>query len=708
MPANTETKPLSLALPVILSAAKLGMPVFQRHFGWGIGEKEQAGFEYFRQFLINTDASDFFGQVSLFTDRRWRYGEDKDIIVWVADAQHRLVLLVIAAWVIMQHLRRLERISDANNYRRPKIVKLMQESELHLLASSPLEVAISFEKPSEPLVAYIKSELARAASMTEQLAETETRFSAKREAISAHRDNPLRKTTLADNTREKNRELDRLRDDIKEIGKDGVIKTYTLIDAFLGKLDAGDILAVASDFVNRVRMLQTSVNCLEPRQGYHIPFETMEEYAYQHFANHAIQSGPMSPGEMLGGAIRVQRGRVGFSGYFGTTPCLEKKALEFFGINNHDELCDYLTRMDTGDDSTNGLSWVKNKLHSSAPTEEIFAAITTWADTLVFMYQKVQALPQPWKSLYEVFFRDLGRAAFAVNVTRFALKAGRENCDDSFMQSLLRMLVLFVIAAVHRTPSGAKFRITRDTSGFKTADWNDGLALMKNHFGASSLESFRASVIDCVSTQPLGLSMHRKLAKFLLVLADVTSGGRAVQIPAWASYDFEHIFPVKHTTMLTEPTLTGSPAEDSVEEILALPDFERTNLINLLGNGALLSKSENISLSNNSPFYKYQKQADTDKYSNAWWPSHLKSLQDVKGVFSLAVIQDRSRALAKQAVDFLLAEAGSDVAVSAPTVAAAAAPGALRLGTELPKVPVQFALDQLADVVLVTPQRQAA
>lgn len=700
MPANTETKPLALALPVILSAAKLGMPVFQRHFGWGIGEKERAGFEYFQQFLINTDASDFFGQVSLFSVRRWRYGEDKDVAVWVADAQHRLVLLVITAWTIMKYLRKLEAVSDGHSFRRPKIMKLMAETELQLLASSSLEVALSFEKPSEPLIAYIQNELARAEKMTEQIAETEARYSAKREAISANRDNPLRRATMAANTQEKNRELNRLRAEIDEIGKDGVIKTYTLINEFLGKLDAGDILTVASDFVTRVRTLVVSVNCLEPRQGYHIPFETMEEYAYQHFANHAIQSRPMSPGEMLGGAIRVQRGRVGFSGYFGTTPCLEKEALKFFGIDDHDELCDYLTRMDTGDDSTNGMTWVKHKLHSSASTVEIFESITTWANTLVFMYQKVQALPQPWKSLYEVFFRDLGRSAFAVNVTRFALKAGPENCDDSFMQSLLRMLVLFVIAAVHRTPSGAKFRITRDASGFKTADWDEGLSLMKNHFGADSLESFRTAVIDCVATQPLGLSMHRRLAKFLLVLADVTKGGRDVQIPAWASYDFEHIFPQKHAGLLTEPALAGSPAEESVEEILALPEFERTQLINLLGNGALLGKAENISLSNNSPYAKYLAQADTEKYSNSWWPSHLKSLQKEKGVFTISVIQERSRTLAKDAVDFLLAQAGSSVE--------AAAPAALQLGTQLPNIPAQFAMDEVTNVVMVAPAARAA
>jgi hypothetical protein len=709
MPANTETKVLSLALPHILSFAKLGMPVFQRHFGWGVGEKEQAGFEYFQQFLINTDASDYFGQVSLFSDRRWRYGEDKDVIVWVADAQHRLVLLVLTAWTIMQYLRKLESVSDAHAFRRPKILKLMQESELHLLATSPLEVALSFEKPSEPLIAYVQGELARAEKMKEQIVETEARYSAKREAIRANRDNPLRRETLAANTQEKNRELNRLRVEIAEIGKNGIIKTYSLINEFLGKLDAGDILTVASDFVTRVRTLQTSLNCLEPRQGYHIPYEMMEVYAYQHFANITIQSGPMSPGEMLGSAIRVQRdGRVGLAGYFGTTPCVEKDALKFFGITNQDELCDYLTRMDTGDDSTNALSWIKRKLHSGAPTAEIFDAITTWTDTLVFMYEKVQALPEPWKSLYTVFFRDLGRSAFAVNVTRFALKAGREHCDDSFMQSLLRMLVLFVIAAVHRTPTGAKFRITRDASGFKTADWDEGLALMKNHFAADSLESFRSAVINCVSTEPLGLSMHRKLAKFLLVLADVTNGGRAVQIPAWASYDFEHIFPVKHTTMLAEPTLTGSPAEESVEEILALPEFERTQLINLLGNGALLGKAENISLSNNSPYHKYQAQADTAKYSNAWWPSHLKSLQDTKGVFSIEVIQDRSRALAKRAVDFLLAQAGSTVEAPAPVAPPVAASPALQLGAQMPKVQAQFAMDELTNVVRVAPQHRAA
>jgi hypothetical protein len=667
MSSITANQLASPALTIVLAYAELKMAVFQRHFGWGEGSKERAGLDYLKQFLLNRHASDYFGQISLFSLKRWDYDNDENIEVWVGDGQHRTVTVVLVALALVQHLRQIEANTNIAPFRREEVQDLLGSEVLSVLAASKLEVLTESFGHATRVVPFIQAQLALRSGHVAAIAEVTNRYLEKRGELRRNKTAPGRSEARKAATQEKNREVARLEQAMDNIDKIGVFRTYQLIDAYFADLK-DDVVVAARSFVERIREMRTSLVCLEPKPGYPVNLATLETESFSNFSNINVQTYPLSAGELLGSHIRSRpESHAALGVYFREKTAPEHEAARFFGMVNSEKLCEYLTRMSTGDDSTKSFTWVKEKLYSGTSPSAILADVETWMTTLQGLYAKIQAMSEPWKALYSLFFRDFNRTAFAVVSTRFVLKQGLDKCDESFLKSLLRALVLFEIAAVYRPPSNTKFNIGRDTPTYRMTAWGDGVALVQNHFGAASLEELHRSMCAFVATAPLGLSVHRKLAKFLLVLADVNNGGREVQLPAWASYEYEHIFPQKHTLLLDEADLSEA-AFTGIKDVLDLPDLERGTLVHQLGNGALLAKAENVSNSNHSPYRKYQMQAKHAKYSNAWWPSHLKALQDVQGEVTPEFIQRRSDRLARQALDFLLGEAWATTVTVKTTV----------------------------------------
>jgi Protein of unknown function (DUF1524) len=184
----------------------------------------------------------------------------------------------------------------------------------------------------------------------------------------------------------------------------------------------------------------------------------------------------------------------------------------------------------------------------------------------------------------------------------------------------------------------------------------DGAA--KDEIAPSMVAYVRQAVREIVSTGQFGTSQNRNLARVLLATADFSSPGVQVSYQQLFKFEFEHVLPqALHNLQINisdsaEGTIAVQ-AQEAIEQLMELDEPQRTDIINRLGNGALLDKGSNSSLGNVSPLEKLQL-IDQKGLHNAYWPSHLQALRDSAGVVGKEYVEARSTALAERVADFLL------------------------------------------------------
>lgn len=692
----------------LLSFEGLQLPTFQRHYGWGEKGALEKGVEYLANFLLNKERHPIFGSVYIYSDQRYNYDIDDGIRVWVSDGQHRLVTVVLSAKAILRRLKEIAKSPDLDADEREALDYLLSAPELVAVAQSRLEVLLDEFGRTAQVVKFIDETLHGIAHQSTRRTEIQERYKTKREAlaqIEARAERTLEKRAIK---KEEMAELTRLDEEIAEFEKIGAFSTFRRIEEFLAEKKDAKVIQLAERFVERIAGMLMSMPVVHPAENHNVPLPVLEAESFAMFADINSQATPLTSGELLNSAVQaLPQRRPVLQRYFkrGTA---EFNAISYFGLTNFDTMSQFLTQMHNGD-SQAADTWVRTTFYSAKASRTAMEEVEGWLSALRQCSDRIKSLSVPLRSLFDLFFLDFKRGAYAVACARFVMNAGIEKCDEGFMKSLLKLLVMFEVCSLYRTPTNKNFKISRDVADVRMNSLAAGISLVLEHFEVPTMSELNAAMVKFLSTAPMGQASYRKLTKLLLVLADVNNGGRDVQIPAWKAYEYEHVLPNKCDNLKSDSDMPAD-ALAGIEEILNMAEHDRKHLVQLLGNGGLLNKRENITLSNWPPYTKFAKQAEDGFYSNAWWPTHLRSLQDSKGNFDAAFIRQRSVKLAEQIAAFLLSGdswatvmPNVDAAVAQPTVSAPEAFDRLAMGDGF------AGIDQLVLKMPVAPAyRQAA
>lgn len=657
--STTEIVLVSPSLSKILSYRSLKMPMFQRHYGWGEPGKESLGLSYFSNFLANPEASTFFGQINLFSTSRWDYYRDEGVEVGISDGQHRLVTLVLSILAVRARLMEVvnapvaldEHTREAQDDDKYEARRILENPAIKSMCDCTLEVVYHPSGKKAKVVPFVNESLEKFLSFEVQRNEIELAHGRKKHALKEVLDRSVRSAQLKELNIETRRALSGIDEQETALKRIGVVATYLEIYSEVKPMGVAKFLRLAERFALRLTPLKPSVVCLQPSQGFSYSEDDgkIEAEAFNMFAQLNGQAVPLSSGELLKSFIesRVEKNLPLRSAFNPDTP--EYQALSYFGLTDAGDFCDFLAKADTGNGNQKNYTWIKSTLYVGSPPTQKLDDLNEWVSCLVSAHSQISSLPEPWTTLFRMFIADIARVPHVVLIAR-CVKNEEKVIDSTHLKNLLKALLLTEIAAQYRPPHDARFNTSRDLPGAVLSSPAAVVQFVKRHFGEASGADFKSALCKFIANAPLGEAKSRALAKILLIVHDIFLGTRDIRIGK--NISFEHVFPQKHENLLDDESLP-SQVSAGIIEIAELPPAEKNRLINCLGNGALLGPQINSALSNLSPYQKRISQNERPELTNAWWPSHLRDLQESQGNFNKSYILARSERLAQGIASFL-------------------------------------------------------
>lgn len=655
---DTQTTPCQPLLTTLLAYSRIELPLFQRYYSWGGADKETAASVYFTRFLANPRASKMLGNILIYSAKRAEFQSDTRAEVYLADGQHRLGTIVLAAVAVQEVLECVTRhthrgaAKSAHNH-------LEQHSRaLDVLSRSQLQVRLSPGEEPVRLVEFLKEngrKLDELLLQREQIAQDYQQHLTHIRATLGRGDLRTAKTSA---TQDRNQKYNVLDQEIKRRQNICAWRAFESIRQALRKPDDEDFfdcIDTCRVFLERIKKYEITMNCLVPVKDYAVPLEVLEEVAFEEFANLNNMVYPLNEGELLDSIIQSKAG-VGCLSRELLLPGSElRKALAYFGVKDASQVADFAARVLATVQGGTAYQWVRQELYGSATPEVLLHQLGERVLRLKEFLKAVRHASKEISNLYDLLFELMPRPIYAVYLSRVSEQIGPRPADST-LRAVFKLLALFELSTLYIPSNNKRPHLLRDIGPLKTIE--EGMEYVLKHFeardnantGATRLDDLNAKVKHLLCKFPLGGHMYRKHAKLVLVLADLERplAGLAHN---WSNYSFEHFVPQKYKKRAPLDT-DDDDYLALVNEFMNLDADEADEAINLLGNGALLCGSTNSGLSNKWPKEKVNK-TQTDGLENSWWNTHWADLSDNGGRFGKSHIQERTQRLAANATRWL-------------------------------------------------------
>jgi len=717
---TTEVKIYTPSLADLCACQALRMPVFQRPYGWA----PEKAVEYFRDFLSNRHANNLFGSVFGYCQVPWNKVAPTTNELYVTDGQHRLVTSTLAAVALLAereqrlvHPANGEALSDdaldaleelRSNPDQVAAIERIASAKIHFMVDEDgnTDFVSEFLAKTDAQVERLRVDIERSHAMLAQekakqgasrripqnfnrlqrkqqeqaLTESETselqRVTAIVEEIRAQR------AAMTELNRQTANEVSRLEADVAKASAVPLYAAYVGVKSFLADSSTSALRRFLAQFADRQVTFGIALLVLEPRGNNDVSNIVLDDEAAEIFAQINGQTRPLTPAELLNSLFRS------FSGFQVTRPgdiADKLKRSDIFAFDG-DRVVDYLARYESENGNTRTSQWVRQLLANvrsiggataANSQKAVVAGLKALESFEAFLLDTTNSALAGYVHLYKALARVTHVSSVWVMVARVWESA---QADQHPLAKTLAVKDLFKIALLVRLASmnnRSTINLTRDLAnkrslkevflyiasglGYKQRD-----VVARDEITPGLIAYVKQAIRDIVTTSQFGANQNRNLARVLLATADFNSLGVQVSYQQLFQFEFEHVLPqaLQNLEIDIPDNAEGTvalQAQEAIERMLELDDSERTDVINRLGNGALLDKGPNSSLGNVSPFEKLQL-IDQKGMHNAYWPSHLQALRDSKGVVGKEYIEARSALFAQQIADFLL---GMDFLASA-------------------------------------------
>lgn len=286
MSASSEALSFQPTLKTLLGYAKLSIPLFQRPYSWGGPEKENAAKSYFSEYLADPHAVNFFGFIILYSPTRHDFKNDTNVEVHIADGQHRLVTVVLAAMAVQDALDRLMQTKDAGAVRQASELLSRNQKLLSALTNSNIEVKLAPGAQPIRLKDFIKEQTAQLEHLKLERAQIQLAYQESRREISRDLGTGKRREAGKKKTLDRNHKLKRVGQLEKDLEGIFAWRSYQLLKGVLdnpGDPGFHECLGYCREFLKRLNEYYVHVTCLVSRHNGGESLGALESEAFMLF-----------------------------------------------------------------------------------------------------------------------------------------------------------------------------------------------------------------------------------------------------------------------------------------------------------------------------------------------------------------------------------------------------------------------------------------
>ena len=584
----------------LLKFKEILIPNFQRKYNWGGKKKNELnGLEYFQDFLCKKKYRDSFGTLLVYkknfglkingklveqdivaTINNEQFNELNNIIVYLADGQHRIITIIISLFATLNYLKN-NNIMTKKFYKlsNSTISKLLNYNSLNVLKTPNIEVMLNNNQDAtskENIINVIRE----ADEVIKQYGIDNIQLLKKKLKSSPCKYTYLLIYQLLD-------ELYKQDDDMEEFND--------LYSTFFNRIEGGNLFGLT--------ILQPGNLDSEKL----VDLEAISEFNERNGMSVSLTEGEIFSSHILRSTTDNDKIR----------DYLFKKhshLLSKYKIDTTDDLVIFLQKGLTSDWSVKPDVFVYELLKNENQDTTEFINLLEALEKIEKLFQK----EDDWtKLIFDIYCVDFMTPRIAAYIAKSYIEGIKTNSFST--KKLIRSLVLFSVYSSFWEKGTRRPNLSRDLQDCKTID--KGVKFVANHLHKSTtINDFKNQLEKHISTHDFGSEDWRKLGKLILLLSQNTGKQQTISLSDYKKSHYEHLFP--------QNWKEEGPSFPRIQLDLCQQIVGDENLINMIGNGALLNGKTNSSLSNLSPYSKY-KSANLNTTKSSFKLNFFSSLEEL-------------------------------------------------------------------------------
>jgi len=649
----------------------IDMPIFQRGYSWGVGEKSEKPRQYFVDFLTSENHHHDFGNIFIYShfyykESSWsnpgEIGSDGLINlipnVFLADGQHRVVTFVLSLYAALFFLKS-DYLNNKINKKKTSIDndEKLEGAELEISKNNILEDKI-----------------------IKQIENIKFKITA---------DDEL---TIVD---------------IKEIVKKENINSYKYTSAFKSFIKLNEYLIdnkssiknkinLVNILLKRAKEFTAGIKILENDQTKKRSIPDIENQAYSIFMAMNGQSTQLNDEELFVSFLKQPtlkehtEDKVLF--LFKNPKLINsefskiKDIFKYFKLNSHSDKFDYFFKsnmanhlelnMDREYLLSDSYLWIRNIIGSSDHSKQLLIIdelskniniLKTFYDSCKDIENDVWETSDPTRYVLDIYTSNMKKSVTSIV---YAVKTYEEIINNfsqktEFAKNLSKLIKVMFMLNLMKTYNG---RESRPNTSRDVLDLNynieSGFSFFADHFIEINdktktkadlfieLEiSFKKHLVTCNFTKFINE------AKVVLMLAEIPNNNSSFKNIIDKHYDLEHIL-AKKFNPLDEDSLKDLEIKNPMlylcQKEYKNVCIDKKHLVHSIGNMALLNKTPNRRNKNISPYDKIELK------QKGWLSTHFDSLDKSKGIWGANKIESRASEIANACISWLFKDFSAD------------------------------------------------
>ncbi len=233
-----------------------------------------------------------------------------------------------------------------------------------------------------------------------------------------------------------------------------------------------------------------------------------------------------------------------------------------------------------------------------------------------------------------------------------------DNFNIMYEEEKLRLFKLFVLIEIMVTYKGTKTaNIARDFKKFSGTD-SDIFKYIAEHFGIKEIQDKKEYVKNLAFTIynhlinfQFGEPKYIDLGKLFLIINIVARNQKKFVVSSLVNvneYEYEHVWAKKY-----------NPNDDTKTPLEILEKFKKENIfenekiLNSIGNGILLTKHQNTSYGNMSPYSKWDFLKNDNRHEIQYWSGYENDILDNGGIWLENSIKDRTKLIVSNVLNWI-------------------------------------------------------
>jgi hypothetical protein len=672
---NIEPQNHSISIKNLLKH-KIGIPLFQRGYSWGVNENSNKPLKYFQDFLSNENIHHDFGNLFVYCleyyeEEKWQnpkfYTDKKDseivinpIHIYLTDGQHRLSTLVLSLLAVQTYLN-------------SKYTKCIIDEFLNSKISAVIKTGNGFQNQIETLLKRDIFDILNHINM-EIIVDNEQTIINIKDVINQN----------------------------KEHTKTPAYKAYSqILNHFINTNDLPVNLNVIKTFLDRLNYLKSIVKILQNDSPLNRTEEQIKIQAYNMFIEMNGQAIQLKDYELLSSFVKQPK-LIEYSRKTSVNSLFQKpkkgttidvvEVFKYFNVDSINDKFDYFfkSNLDNNYNINDGSTWIRDiiGIHDNDKQMNIIDKMKVNISDLKLLNDIFKHKSEDennklnkdflfWESgdiepymldIYDLYVKkSIPTIIYGTKTLKDFNQTNQLNSKNKkhkiFLEKLIRVMLML---SLMRTYNG---RASRPNTSRDILELNfnvqSGFSFFADHFvdlqnidpqdtqynpnDANIIfkmlkDTFKKHICECIFTN------YTSEAKIILILAEAKEGKSTFNNILNKNFDLEHILAQNYKFKNNnEIDLITDQYEKKCESLYSEVFLKSPNSINLIGNMALLDKNINRSIQNISPLAKN----NLTNQQIGWWSTHYSKLKKSNGEWGIDTINSDTQTIADNTINWL-------------------------------------------------------